>query len=349
MLEAISTSDWHLDGMGKHFIDATQRQLKEIDRIYQYAIKKGIKHVFIPGDISDTPHMKTSTYLQLVLFLKKYDGLINTYYVGGNHDRSDAENTSCDFLKLLADHKFFKSFRIFLQPEQDRIDGTLVNFCAWPCPETMTEKEGALNLAHITVTGAIGDNGRKLTAKDEFKVHKNDYTVSGHIHQYQHLKSKRCIYNGNPYQKNFGESLPKGFVHLKARTERRVVEVRHRFVDNNPHFQLHTVVIESPTDFQKLKDSNNIRYKLLVAPDVLVPPDLRITYPNITGGIFNAETKKASDGVQELVEVIDAQRLPKVKPTTGLKQYLSSEGFGKRQIKDAVSAVKEAMNELGIS
>ncbi len=348
MLEALSSSDFHLESMGKHFVDATSIQLREIDRIFQYAVNKGIPHVFIPGDISDTPRMSYSTYMKLVMFLKKYDGILNMYYIGGNHDRSDVEHTSCDFLKLLCEHKFFKSFKIYLAPEQDRIDGTLVNFCAWPCPSSLTENEGSLNLAHIEVGGAIGDNGRPLKVSHDFGFHERDYTISGHIHQYQHLKAKKVIYNGNPYQKNFGEALPKGFVHFKALTQKKRVEVKHRFINNNPGFQLQTVVIESPADFAKLSPANHIRYKLLVAPDVLVPADLRIQYPNITGGIFNSETKKA-DTSSATIEEVAAVSVSRYKPTTGLKQYLSAEGFSKKDIKTASSIVKEAMNELGIS
>ncbi len=351
MLEALSTSDFHLEGMSKHFLDATNRQLKEVDKIYQYAMSKGVQHIFWPGDLSDTPKMSFGTYMKLVIFLKKYDGIINTYYIGGNHDRSDVENTSCDLLKLLQSHGFFKSFRIFLEPEQDRIDGTLVNFCAWPCKESMSEKEGALNMAHVEYNGAIGDNGRKMKVNKDFASYKRDFTVSGHIHQYQHMKQQRVIFNGNPYQKNFGEALPKGFIHFKTATTKNVVEMRHRFIDNHPNFELHTVVIESPADFSRLKDNNNIRYKLLVAPDVLVPPDLRILYPNITGGIFNSDTKKKAeldDGpmVEQLGLVSEISR---IKPTTGLRDYLRGEGYDKKGIRRAESIVAEAMNELGIS
>lgn len=349
MLEAISTSDFHLDGMNKHFLDAVQRQLREVDKIYQYALSKGIQHVFIPGDISDTPHMPESTYLSLLLFLKKYDGIIKSYYIGGNHDRSDATTTSCDLLQLLCEHKFFKSFRIFLKPDQDRIDGQLVNFCAWPCYETLTEKEGALNFAHVEYNGAIGDNGRSMKTKHEFAAHKRDYTISGHIHQYQHLKKRRVVFNGNPFQKNFGESLPKGFVHFKAKCEKNEMQFRHRFIDNQPNFRLETVLIESPADFGKLRQDNNIRYKLLIAPDVLIPADLRINYPNITGGFFNAETKakKTDDG--EIVEHVgEVVARPRIKPTHGLKDYLAAAGHNKKEIKYARDLVRDAMNSLGI-
>lgn len=348
MLEAISTSDFHLEGMNKHFKDATRRQLREVDKVYQYAMNKGVKHVFIPGDISDTPKMSPSTYMQLLLFLKKYDGIINTYYIGGNHDRSDSENTSCDLLKLLCEHKFFKTFRIFLEPEQDRIEDVLVNFCAWPCNESLTETEGSVNFAHVATNGSIGDNGRKIKVAEDFSSHKNDYTVSGHIHQYQHIEKQRIVYNGNPYQKNFGEKIPKGFIHFRANTVKDKVKFTHRFVDNMPGFTLQTVTIETAADFKKLRSDDNVRYKLLVAPDILIPTDLRVMYPNITGGIFNAQTNKATESITDIVDMPETASI-KIQPTHGLKDYLKAQGFSKKDMVLAKGLVKEAMQELNLS
>jgi hypothetical protein len=159
------------------------------------------------------------------------------------------------------------------------------------------------------------------------------------------------VFNGNPFQKNFGEALPKGFVHFKTKTEKNVVDFKHRFVDNHPSFTLQTIVIETAKDFSRLKNDDSIRYKLLVSPEVMVPADLRILYPNITGGIFNSDTKKQdvnTDGpvVEQLGMVSQVTR---IKPTTGLKNFLIAEGYSKKEILLARSIVTEAMNELGIS
>lgn len=349
MIEALSTSDWHLEGMDKHFVNATHIQLREIDRIYQYAVSKGIKHIFVPGDISETPKMRASTYMQLLMFFKKYDGLVTTHYVGGNHDRDDKDTTSCDLLKMLSEQGFLNTLNVHLQPVQERIDGSLINFCAWPCPASMSTTEGAINMAHITVAGAVGDNGMPLRASHDFAVHDKDYTISGHIHQYQHMKTKRTIYNGNPYQKNFGEALPKGFVHFRAETEKKKIKMRHRFIDNRPQFQLHTVRIDSPEDFQKLTQSNSIRYKLLVDSEVLVPSDLRVQYPNITGGIFTTNRDTGKQEKRDVDEVEFSPVISRVKPQTGLKEYLSSVGHNKKDIKNARAILQEAMDHLGIS
>jgi DNA repair exonuclease SbcCD nuclease subunit len=348
MLEALSASDFHLDGMDKHFTNATERQMLEIDKIYQYALKNGIKHVFIPGDICDKPSMSNTAWVALIGHLFKYDGLIHTYYINGNHDKSDVETTACDFLEVLATNGVFKTFHIALQPEQLVVDGINVNLCSWPCKQSMTEKKGAVNFVHVTYNGAVGDTGRKLKAEDEFLAHKNDYTVSGHIHQYQHLKSRRAVYNGNPYQKNFGEALPKGFVHFKARYRKNEVEFKHRFVDNVPNFQLVHLHIKDASDFDKLSTRDSVRYKLSVNSDVLIPSDIRIQYPNITGGIFNADTKKKADGsIDDLPEEGAAKAIVSVSPTKHLKTYLENQGFSKKEIKAMRSIAKEARQHIG--
>lgn len=347
MLEALSTSDFHLDGMNKHFTDANTRQLLEIDKIYQYALKNGIKHVFIPGDISDKPVLSNEAWVGLMALLFKYDGLVHTYYVNGNHDKSDVDTTACDFLQSLQLHGALKTFRIFLQAEQVKIDGVNVNFIPWPHPETLTEKKGSLNLAHVTYNGAIGDTGRVLRVKkDEFKSHKNDFTITGHIHQYQYLRERKALYHGNPFQKNFGESLPKGFVHFKAKYEKNELIVRHRFVDNSPNFQLINLLIESPKDFRKLSTSDSYRYKLMVSSDVIVPPDLRLQFPNITGGVFNATTKKLDSNVEE--SALEGS-VPKsiTSPTKKLKGFLKRQGFKSKDIKVMYALAKEARSSIG--
>lgn len=350
MIEAISTSDWHLDGLTKHFKNAIERQLKEIDKIYQYALENGIKHIFIPGDISDKTMMPYETYMALVTFFKKYDGIINSYYLGGNHDRSDVSTTSCDFLKMLCDTGYFKTLKVYLSPERIEVDGVPINMCAWPCEKSLTSKEnknvGAINFAHVATSGAIGDNGRKMKLKkDEFTPHKNDYTVSGHIHQYQHIESKRLVYNGNPFQKNFGESLPKGFIHFKAKLSGKEIQFKHQFVDNHPDFTLENVIIESSKDFEKLSTRDNIRYKLTVSPEVTIPSDLRLNYPNITGGIFAVGSKKQLNSDEpEMV----ARPSHKLSITSGLKKNLETQGLNKNQLKSAKKLVESAKLELNL-
>lgn len=352
-LEGILTSDWHLCGLQKHFTDHTHRTLAEIDRIYQYAVTHGIDHIFVGGDISDTPHMPYDVYIALVLFLKKYDGLINTYYIAGNHDFSDTSRTSMDLLNVLYKEGLFKTFHLFLSEEQRTIDNVPVNFLPYPSKESICSESPCLNLSHVTYNGALGDNGRKLRTNNEFIQDPRDFNMSGHIHLYQHLKKKRAVYCGTPFQKNFGESLPKGFVRFKARISSKdePLQFKHKFIEQRPGFELRNVTITESSEFAQLTDSDAIRYKLFVDAGVTLPSDLRTRFPNITGGIFDLKNKKRADEdkVIERASHSGTDKVSKVKLRGGLTHFLRDKGFDKSQVKLAHTEVKKAMNELGMT
>lgn len=351
VLEGLATADWHLCGLSKHFPNDIERQFYEINKIYQYAVKNGVEHIFVNGDISDTPHMPTDVYIALVLFLKKYDGIIHTHYIAGNHDFSDIKKTSMDLLDVLVRNDFFKSVSLYLNAESTKVAGVPVNFLPYPCVEAPESDVPHLNFSHVEYNGAVGDNGRKLRTKDEFIQNPGDFNVSGHIHTYQYLKAKRAVYSGNPFQKNFGEGLPKGFLHFKATAGSDEIKFKHKFINNKPDFQLINVQIESREDFAKLSDSDAYRYKLWVSPSVEVPRDLRVKFPNITGGIFDLDSKKQAE-VPDMVEDGGAATTPTTTRRSlrqGLTDNLRSKGFKKRQVKDAHAIVKQAANELGLN
>lgn len=343
--EAIFTSDWHLTGLNKHFSDGDERILAEGEKIFQYAMNNGIKYVIIPGDISDTPNMPFDTYTGLFNLLYKYDKHLTIIYVAGNHDFENIEKMSMNFMYRLSKTRAFKNLKIVLKPERILIEDVPVNLLPYPALKTLSKKQGALNIAHVEYTGAIGDNGRALKTKHELQSHKNDFTISGHIHQYQYMKAKRALYCGNPFQKNFGESLPKGFVHARATLVGDRVEVEHKFVENKPAFTLINLHINDLNDLKKLKHDTNIRYKLHFDPEVPMPADLMLQYPNITGGI-QWTGNKAVDNVD--IDTIKIERAD-IDPEFGLRDFLGAEGLDLKEIKRAIKEVQTAKNSLGFS
>jgi len=341
--EAVFTSDWHLTGLNKHFQDGDERILAEAEKIIQYALSNGIKYMIIPGDISDTPNLPFDTYQNLFNLFHKYDSLLTFIYVAGNHDFEHIDKMSMNFMRRLTKTKAFKNLQIILKPERIEINGVPVNLLPFPALKTLSKKTGALNVAHVEYTGAIGDNGRTLKTKQELQSHKNDFTISGHIHQYQYMKAKRAIYCGNPFQKNFGEALPKGFVHARVKLIGDKIEVEHKFVENKPSFSLLNIHITDLNDFKKLKHDSNIRYKLHVDPEVPVPADIMLQYPNITGGIVYTGHK---DKAIEDADTIKIDRAD-IDPEFGLESFLGAEGLTQKQIKLALKEVHKAKNVLG--
>lgn len=353
-LEALVTSDWHLCGMYKPLGSAAPKmQFTEIDKIYAHAVENGFKHVFVPGDISDVSRMDEENFMMLVRHLMKWDSLIQTVYMRGNHDVEHKFKTSLDVLEVLCEVGVFKNFKLMTRAETLKIDGVNVSFLPWPANEAPKAKDGRgrLIFAHIETAGAIGDNGRPLKHGNDDQVVRteNDFIVSGHIHQYQELKKKRIVYVGTPYQKNFGESLPKGFIEIKAGYKKGddKLQFKHTFVNNRPNFVLENFVVKEQGDWDKLKADPNIRYKVYVDRNagVIVPKNITQLFPNV---VHLSGVNTASKSIEEVLEEArsngsDAQDLPKINPLTGLKKFLRKENVDEKLFKKARQYVREGM------
>lgn len=345
MLEAIVCSDWHLEGLAKHFpTDHVQRQLETIERIYQYAIEHGISIVIIPGDITDKYRMSDDTKYLLMKHFMKYDGIIWTYYSGGNHDWGDKTQTSMDLIQSFCEWNFLKTLKIMLRPEQLKLDGIMVNFLPHPAEESIKHKKPCLNFCHVEAVGALGDNGRPLKTKKDIRVDPRDYTISGHIHLYQDLVKKRFLYCGAPYQKTFGEGLPKGFVHIKAKYVGKKLVVKHKFVDSKPGFRLQTVLIKDQKDWSTLETNPAIRYRIVVADGVQTPSDIRVRVPNIS--MLISANKNAD--LNNIMEVdISEKVLSDIHPKDGLREFLKASGIKKSLRIEAVNEIDAILSEIG--
>lgn len=345
ILEALVTSDWHLEGLANHFPnDHVDRQLETIDRIYQYAVEHGIKHIFIPGDITDKFKMDDETKRKLMQHFLKYEGVIESYYCGGNHDWADMSSTSMDLIKTFTEWSFLKSLHIYLRPEQVVIDGIVVNFLAHPAKESIKNKKPCLNFCHVEAVGALGDNGRPLKTKKDIKVDERDFTISGHIHLYQVLAKKRFIYCGSPYQKTFGEALPKGFIHIRCQYKNKQLELKHKFLDSKPGFRLETVLVEQQKDWARLEVNPAIRYRVIVKDDVAIPVDIRTRVPNISQ--INSTNKRVDLDNIDTVDVSELE-LADIDPRDGLKDYLKASGIKKSLRVQARKELNAVLSEIG--
>lgn len=346
MLHGVSTSDWHLGGMSRVLPNPVDWMVREIHKPYKYAMANGIKHVFVPGDISDTHHMDDHTFMSLMGVLLTYDEHIKTWYIRGNHDVAHKYKTSLDVLEFMSTHGFFKNFRVFSTPKGVSIDGVSVGFLPFPGSKVKT-KRPPLIFSHVEEPGALGDNGYPLKTKTE-KVQrvKGDFMITGHIHQYQYLEGRRTLYNGSLYQKNFGEHLPKGFVDFTAEYEKGKLVVNHEFVNSHPNFELKTVKIQRTSDWDKITDDPSIRYKVIVdkSAGVVVPKDITMTRPNIV----------YLNGTDTLVKVTDVQdiegqtldSLPRFSPVKGLRDYLEKSSMDPELVKLGIKMTKEAWSFL---
>ncbi len=351
-LHCVVASDFHLDGMQKVLQNPLPYQIKEIDKVYDYAIANSIGHFIMPGDLCHTPSMSDDTLLAVITLLLKREGSgVETRYIAGNHDVESLHKSSLDILAAIAEAGFFKAFHVYKQPAVKKIDGIQVAFMPFPHTVVPECSKPPLVFAHIETPGALGDNGRPLRGghDDDFKRQPGDFVVSGHLHQYQYLKSKRIVYCGTPYQTNFGESLPKGFLDLKARYVNGNLKVTFEHIDQRPNFVLETRVISEDQDWEKLSTETNVRYKVLVEEGLVVPRKIADQLKNIVSitGI-SSKIKVSTEGVSDALGVTTANSLPSFKITTGLKHYIKLAGHDGKQLKRAQTLAREAAQHLGL-
>ncbi len=348
MLNAVVASDFHIGGMKKVLRDPLAYQIREIDKVYKYALSNSLEHVFVPGDLCHTPNMSDEELLAILTLLLTYDDSINTYYTLGNHDVESVKTSSLDVLAAIAGMGFFKRFHVFKQPYVKKIDGVYVAFMPFPHMEVPVCKRPPLVFAHIETPGAIGDNGKPLKSKeDQFVRQEGDFIISGHIHLHQYLKKKRFLYVGSLYQTNFGEQLPKGFLDIEARYSNGKLVVDYEQVNSKPNFVLETKVIESNEDWEQLSDSQQVRYKILVKEGLVVPKKVTEQLKNICSVTGIAKTKVSTDDVAQTVGTT-VQNLPTLKITTGLKQYLTHAGHDPENVVRAQRLAKEVARSLGL-
>lgn len=345
MFHFLATNDWHLEGLIKHFPhDHIERQLNEIDKIYQYALSRGIEHIMVSGDITDKHYMSDDTKRKFMQFFRKYDGIVHTWYIGGNHDRADSHRTSVDLISDFCKWDFLKTLHVFLEPAQVEIEGIVCNMLPHPAKESIKNKKPCLNFVHANVVGAVGDNGRAIRVSHDIVVNERDFTIDGHIHQQQFLESRRTLLPGAPYQKNFGESVPKGFCECKARYKKGQLVVDWQFIDNKPDFLFETVVVKDAKQFADLVQSPSRRYRLYIKEGVIVPNDLKVRLPNISqihlvkGSVAQALEKKL---------VLGAVSMDAINPREGLKEYMVNFGLDKKQRKIGRKMLEDALAEIG--
>lgn len=346
MLKGISTSDWHLDGGLTRFFPntATQKQLHEIEKICRYALEHDIKNIFIPGDLTDKARISEDTFIRLVALFLKFPTL-TFYYLLGNHDFVHVGRTCIDVLKVFIDNSALANVKIFEAPKVVTLGGVDVGFVPFPATEAPKNKRPMLLFAHVEEAGAVGDYGVALkSATMGIKRSKRDFVITGHLHTYQHIKEKRIIFNGSPYQKTFGESPVKGFIEFSAKYNAEGnLMVRHQFVDNRCEFKLIDRRIENTSDWDELEVGEHVFYKLHLGEGIVVPKNITKDFPNIVS--MNGVSYKGRE-FTETIEKKDTSLLPRYTPLTGLVDFLHGFELDKAEIKMAVKMVKEAIEHL---
>ncbi len=350
-LRAISTSDWHTQAYERYFPDgsALDRQMNEIRKPYAYAAENAIEHVFVPGDLSNVPRMDERYLIALIAHFVSVDDHIHTHYIVGNHDHLKIGRTSVDVLHAMVESGFFKRLHIYYKPTRKVIENVPVTFMPFPYTKQPKDKP-SLVFAHVETSGAVGDNGYpvKSSGKHDIVRVDGDYMISGHLHTYQTVKAKRALFNGSLTQRNFGESLPKGWVDFTAKKKSDgTISLKHEFINGNPEFTFNTVTISDQSQWSDLSTNPASLYRIFVDEGITVPRNLMKELPNVIY-VYSSDKKKKVQTLEQVAEK-SVTDLPKFGPTTYLKPFLKRQGLKKPDMQLARQMVREAMSELGIS
>ena len=277
-LEGIAVGDLHLDKFNQSgwFDDPNALQVAHLDTACTYAMKSGIHHVFLLGDVCDRSRLSYEAQLALLACFCKWDGILSIYVILGNHDFDETGIHSLQVLSAMHGFKMFKTIHIYAKAHQATIDGIHCNFLSYPTSTPIPAKLPTLNFGHFEVRGSLRDNGgtiRKGVEPDDA----NEY-ILGHLHT-PHA-GRNWHYTGTLYQLNFGESLPKSFTHFRAKYKGSKLVLKTKRIPSEPSFILENRIVTSRDDLTFERNPNHL-YKLFVEQDVVLPDDLLLKHPNI--------------------------------------------------------------------
>lgn len=267
MAEFIGIGDLHTTnqagrgGLSKYIPNHDQFVFSEVQKVINYACDKGIKHVFLYGDLCEDPRMGYSGTRGLIR-LSRRNKDITFHAILGNHDKFAEESVHGHSLELLQEFNF-SNFKIYTEPTVVEIEGVKVNFLPWPSTDF---RKGMLNVAHTEVRGSKSDAGKAFDGDAFPKT--NAVVVMGHLHTNHRVRN--TYYAGTLYQTNFGESLKKYFHHITydSDDEYEVRSVRHK-----PKYTLHTVVVDSKKP--KIPDSKYKLVKLIINDGIDYTPPVQ--------------------------------------------------------------------------
>lgn len=177
--------------------------LNFLDFLQKECIKNNDKNLAILGDIFHTSNsIRNQMFVPIFMkFLEMKNNGINLYFIPGNHDIYNKDNSGA-----LAET--FSAFGTYIQKSAIiEIDGTKYDFLAYTeNPEDIPNNSDIL-LTHLSIEGFWPGNSISQESFSNYNL-----VVSGHIHKYQ--VSGKYFFVGAPYSINKAES---SFLHGYAR------------------------------------------------------------------------------------------------------------------------------------
>lgn len=341
-LEGIAVGDPHLESykfLSNYIENPDDMIYRAMDKAVSYAHEHDINYMFVLGDIYDHPDPSQESQKRFLRYIR--DTGLQVHCIGGNHDRTSNNEHSLIMAEFLAKEAYDNVF-FYTEPTVIELEGVPVCMMPWPATKTLLKGPG-VNVAHITLKGAKSDSGRELTKGEEFTLRSDQYWLIGDLHTNQ--QTKYVHYVGTMAQKNFGESLPKGFSHFNFKVKGAKLRVRDDFIVTKPPFELVNLRIDSIEDVKNIEpyDPNDIKlYKLKMMGDVVLPTTFRQDYPQVYEIDWGKRKRVVEkDGKKISISGID-------KPLRGLRSYLIKEGLTKEEAEQGYIYAKQKLKGITV-
>jgi len=329
-MEFVGIGDLHLTGIdGKgglsdYVPDHDAMVVAEVERVKAYARKKHVQHVIQYGDVCESPRASYRALLALLDMVSEDD--LTWTFILGNHDKFAKESAAGHSLEVLQRLRL-PNVRIVTEPKLLKVGSTKVNFMPWPCSEFSREY---LNVAHVDVDGATGDNGHP--SRHKVRVKHRGKSVIGHIHTNQVVGGAH--YSGTLYQTNFGEKPGKFFHHAQHEGGDWDIES----VPHKPQYELITLDVASRKDLRAVENDPNKLYKLrLLKASNITPADY-------TSNVVRIQPvgKDGEQAAEELGEIATAGSEVSLDPDEFFGAWLDRQTL-KPEVKDRVAKLRKQM------
>lgn len=330
MFEFVTMPDLHFDKPRLQAILGIERaeQLKVIamKQVYDYAKSKGIRHIVYLGDIADQPYL--SDYAKQLFGSTVLDETeFEHHIILGNHDVEQKDVNSLTFLELFTKRNVMPNIHLYSGHHSVILDGVDVEFLSFPYKEPL--KKHSLCFAHLERPGALRDNGMPNGGHGEPTPKGENFWIMGHLHTPQELE--RTIYPGTLFQTTFGELSDKRFCHFRVNQVGKKIDVKFKSIVADKPFTLKTVKAISIKDLAEISNSDNTYYRVFYKGFEL-PDDWLSEHENVV------ECKSYSDNAT-LTALLETENI-EWSITDGLSDFLTANGFDKKQIKKAIKLVK---------
>lgn len=341
--ECVMVGDLHME-KGRMFLPESWDHLDPIftglDKVAEYMRTNGLDHMFLLGDLCDSAYPDQKTIIRFMEWIEKH-GWIFFDIILGNHDFANTDDNSLQIAELIVRLGKMKNVTLHMKG-MDITEFNGVPFCFMPHPHTVPPKTDypKINIAHFELTGAKRDNGTLI--RDSHVLPKSkDYYVIGHLHTYQEFSN--ATFPGTLDQKNYGEPLPKGFLHFKGTVTKDGLKIWKKFVKVDPPYKLITLKITAPEDCDQITDDPTCFYRLCIKKGVHVPAKI-INHPQVMKH-EGWKNPKELEKLERQEIALDDDHAETFNPTHGLKAHLVKEGLSKKQAKRGEKIVTRLLNK----